>query len=759
MGLTFLTPAILGGIALVAVPIVLHLVMRQVPKRLVFPAVRFIRQREQANRRQLKLRHLLLLLLRAGAIVLLAAALARPSIKLSGGLGSQEAPVAAALVFDTSPRMAYRQENRTRLEIAQETGRWLVTQLPPESEAAVIESEESGRDFAVDLGAAEQRMSRLKPASTATPLSEVIESLLPVLAKKAQQRKEIYVFTDLAATAWPDDSGRLKRLLADAGDVGLYIVDVGVAEPRNFALGDVKIAPEVLARNGQVRIETEAIRLGPEEERGIAVYELDEQGKPQIRGQKTLHWKPGDPQSVDFTISEEQLGAHQGYLKILGEDNLAADDQRFFTFEVRPPFRVLVAAPKPADQYALFLTEALSPIAFRKNGRSRFECETIALDQLLQSNLENYSAICLVDPTALDAAVWQRLQVYVRQGGGLAVWLGRNAQPVESFADPAAMALMPGKLAVRAHAGADGVFLAPRDLQHPLLARFRPLSGSVPWNSFPVWEYWRFAGTDQIKGANVVIPYSDGQPALLERLVGRGRVLVMTTPVSDAASDPDSWNQLATGFKPWPFVMLSNEMLLYLAGSGEERLNYLVGQRAVLRLEEGQTQAVFSLTTPDGTEAIPLTADQANRQVSAPSTSSAGNYRIRAGGSVGGVDRGFSANIPSGATELERIKPEALEALLGAGRFRLAHGRDEIDRNVSMGRVGRELYPYLIFLVALALGLEHLLANRFYRWKEQPGPRRAVDLATVDAPRGSAGSSPPAAPPVIAPPPIVAQSR
>ncbi len=61
------------GAALIAVPIVLHLVMRQVPKHIVFPAVRFIVRREQANRRQLRLRHLILLLLRAGAIVLLAA--------------------------------------------------------------------------------------------------------------------------------------------------------------------------------------------------------------------------------------------------------------------------------------------------------------------------------------------------------------------------------------------------------------------------------------------------------------------------------------------------------------------------------------------------------------------------------------------------------------------------------------------------------------------------------------------------------------
>ncbi len=756
MGLTFLTPWLLAGTALIAVPIVLHLVMRQVPKHLVFPAVRFIRQREQANRRQLRLRHLLLLLLRAGAIVLLAAALARPSIKTQGVLGSQEAPVATALIFDTSPRMAYRQDNHTRLEIAQETAAWLLTQLPAGTDAAVLESEEPSADFSVDLGAAEQRISRLKPAATATPLPESIEKALPLLLKKEQQRKEIYVFTDLSAAAWPDEgAGRIKRLLADSSDVTLYLIDVGVAEPRDFALGEVRLSPEVLARNGQVRIETEAIRLGPEEERSVAIYVLDAQGHPQARGQKTLHWRPGESQAIDFTLTGDELGTHQGYLKILGEDNLPADDTRYFTFDVRPAFRVLVAAPKPAEQYALFLTEALSPEAFRRTGRARFQCDTISLDQLADRNLETYSAVCLLDPAPPDPAVWQKLQTYVRQGGGLAIWLGRNAQPVSAFSDPAALALLPGKLAERVHAGEEGVFLAPRDLAHPLLARFRPLAGSVPWDAFPVWEHWRFDDVDKTKGVDAIIPYSDGQPALLERIVGRGRVLVMTTPVSDAASDRNAWNQLATGFKPWPFVMLSNEMLLYLVGSGEERLNYTVGQRAVLRLTDEQVQATYSLTTPDGTAAN-LTPDQANRLVSVPTLTAAGNYRVQAGGSAGGFDRGFSANIPLPATELTRLKPEALDELLGKGRFHLAHSREEIDRNVSAGRVGRELYPLLIVLVALALGLEYLLANRFYRRTDAPEPRRYTPSEGASA---APVVAPPIAPPVVAPPPYAPSVR
>ena len=118
MSLTFLTPLMLAGAALVAAPIVLHLIMRQQPKHLIFPALRFIQQRENVNKRRLKLRQILLLALRCAAIVFLALALARPSLQSAGFLGDREAPVAAALVFDTSPRMQYRNQNQTRLEAA-----------------------------------------------------------------------------------------------------------------------------------------------------------------------------------------------------------------------------------------------------------------------------------------------------------------------------------------------------------------------------------------------------------------------------------------------------------------------------------------------------------------------------------------------------------------------------------------------------------------------------------------------------------------
>jgi hypothetical protein len=231
-----------------------------------------------------------------------------------------------------------------------------------------------------------------------------------------------------------------------------------------------------------------------------------------------------------------------------------------------------------------------------------------------------------------------------------------------------------------------------------------------------------------------VVHYSNGDAALLETVVGKGRVLTWTTPMSVSASDPNAWNTLDIGL---PYFTLLNDLALYLVGSGEERLNYAAGDRAVLRLEPDQMQNSFIVANSEqADEGIKITADQKKGALSISETATAapGNYSVQSGGTVGGIRRGFSSNIPAAATSLARIKPDELNAILGAGRFRLAHGREEIDRNVSAGRIGRELYPLLIFLVALVLGAEYLLANRFYRRAPLPEFRsRHIEPAPLAA--------------------------
>ena len=206
--------------------------------------------------------------------------------------------------------------------------------------------------------------------------------------------------------------------------------------------------------------------------------------------------------------------------------------------------------------------------------------------------IDGYAAAFLLDPPPLEPAVWQKLADYAAAGHGVAIFLGRNARPVDSFNLPAAQQLLPGKLLRQARRPDGKLCLAPHEFEHPVLTAFRRQATAIPWDDFPVFRYWELDPPPP--GVGVLLPFIDGRPALLERSLGNGHVLTMTTPVSDSPSD-GPWNLLPVG-EAWPFVILVNEMASYLVGSAQEQLNYFAGQTAVLPTDEQSRQRAYVLT-------------------------------------------------------------------------------------------------------------------------------------------------------------------
>ncbi len=185
----------------------------------------------------------------------------------------------------------------------------------------------------------------------------------------------------------------------------------------------------------------------------------------------------------------------------------------------------------------------------------------------------------------------------------------------------------------------------------------------------------------------------------------------MTTPVSDRAYQ-NPWNLLPVS-EGWPFMILSNQTMTYLVGGGEQHGNYLAGQTAIVPLGAASQRRDYLLFTP-GNLSFPLAADLKRHEVAVTATEQVGNYRLQAGGSEG-VDFGFSVNYAPDQTQLDRLNDQELAGLFGPLKYRLCRTRAQIDRDISVGRVGRELYPALILVIALVLGLEMLVADRFYK--------------------------------------------
>ncbi len=62
---------LLAGLAMVALPVLFHLLMKQKPKRIKFPAIRFLLQKQNKNQRRMNIQHWLLLLLRMLVVALI----------------------------------------------------------------------------------------------------------------------------------------------------------------------------------------------------------------------------------------------------------------------------------------------------------------------------------------------------------------------------------------------------------------------------------------------------------------------------------------------------------------------------------------------------------------------------------------------------------------------------------------------------------------------------------------------------------------
>src|SRR3954451_5566710 len=145
MDISLLHAGLAAGAALAALPVILHLFMKQTPKRVIFPALQLIRERQKRSQKKLKVKNWLLLLARMALVALMALALARPRLFSQTSLGDQEVPTAIGLVFDTSLSMGYKAKpDRSLLDEAKERAYDILKKTPDTSQIFVVDSAEPG---------------------------------------------------------------------------------------------------------------------------------------------------------------------------------------------------------------------------------------------------------------------------------------------------------------------------------------------------------------------------------------------------------------------------------------------------------------------------------------------------------------------------------------------------------------------------------------------------------------------------------------
>src|SRR6516164_9233934 len=101
--MTFLAPAALIGLVLLAVPVVVHLLRPRKMQPTPFSSLRWLKVTRQRLSRRIQWHQWLLFLMRAGLIVLLVLALAKPMI----GFWNARGPADRVIILDAGRAMSY----------------------------------------------------------------------------------------------------------------------------------------------------------------------------------------------------------------------------------------------------------------------------------------------------------------------------------------------------------------------------------------------------------------------------------------------------------------------------------------------------------------------------------------------------------------------------------------------------------------------------------------------------------------------------
>jgi hypothetical protein len=683
MGLGFLTPLFLAGLGLLVIPIVIHLRRRHRSQVQAFPSLMFLRQIQQASLRQRRIRHWSLLALRSLALAALVIAFARPLLRgdaIAADRGSSGREV--VIVLDNSWSMGY--EDRFSRAVAAATDR--LARLGPSDAATLIVFSDQARIEAEASSDAERLTSIVEQVSIEPHGTRYTPALK--LARKAVldsrlPNREVVLITDFQRVGW--ERGEDLRL---PQGTELTWVDLsagpGAPPPMNLAVAGLVLDRTLEGDRERIVARARVTRRGGEGEvDGNLVLEL---GGREI-GRRDFRLEPEASTLVAFEPFSLPQGVSRGRLVLTG-DSLASDNEFYFSLSRAQALPViLVDDGKASGQASGFYVEQ----ALRLGQEPVIEVRRRGAGSLGSDDLSQAAAVVVSD-VALDGDTVRRLQAFVDRGGGLVVALGSRSEG--THAALAGAGLAPGP------AGGDSVEPAARvariaslDRSHPALDAFtEPRSGD-----FGTARFFRHRKVRSDPQDQILARFDDGDPALIERRVGDGRVLVWTSTFDTY------WNDFALQPVFLPFV---HQITKSLAGFRPPAVSQTVGDVVDLQTIPGlglagEGKAALTATGPNGQE-VPIT--------DVLELAGQGFYSLERGGEELAV---LAANVDVRESDLTAVDVEELGAALAPpGSADATTQAAAVEQTPSERESSQGLWRYLVLAVLLLLVAEVFVANR-----------------------------------------------
>ena len=607
LGSHFFNPAFLaGGAALLASPIIIHLINRMRYRRVRFAAMEFLLQSDQRNRRRLLIEQLLLLLLRlliVLAIVFLIARLILDPGQLSLFRGARSHHI---VLLDDSLSMRERHGETTAFadalkivnELASEGAQRPGTQrfslmLLSRPDQPFFSERDVNEAFVAELA------TKLDPqtfACTQRELSllEGLQAASRMLAEEQATIQHLHVISDFREQDWKDQKA-LATTVSEitAKNVMVNLVrTVAEAQP-NLSLTSLTGAVQVAAAGVPLRLTVKLKNQSDQLVRDVRAAVFDDGVKIPIN----VVFDKVEPHTEvehEFDVRLASASRHKLHVS-LDPDILPEDNVRYLAVDVSQSLPVLIIDGSTTGDAAAYIADALAADPASTGVSTTIENP----DALRRLPLETFRAIYLINVAELAPDAVELLDRYVTAGGGLMWYAGPAVRPAfyngELYREgqglfPVRLAAAPVEMATDLTSQEPDLSVVPHPIFQVLTGDDNPFLQSVAIKQyFPVADDWIRDDTLRKDRVTTLARVRTGAPLLFEQAHGRGNVLACLTTAQPG------WNDWAVNPS---FVVLQLDLLKYIARRERGLDQQLVGEPIQIRLDPAKYLDSIEILAP-----------------------------------------------------------------------------------------------------------------------------------------------------------------
>ncbi len=408
MLLSFLNPWLWLGLAALGGPIWLHLRRRDREKIVYFSAMRFLEDQPIERKPPMQLQHLLLLLLRLLAVLLLVAGFTQPYKP------EQSPSISSSLVFVLDNTMSRHVDNG--FENDRETILSALQNAGPHSQIAVVEMCKQPvviAGFGDTPDQAIAKVTALRATNQRGSLLAALREANLLLKQSICESKHITVLSDHQENQWTENPGAPPFLAPDSVTLSPFS---SVAERPNFYIAEPQLARLFLGDAALIHFAVLLGHTGPGNSADVALS---------ANGQTVFHEPVQlDPKTDKLTLTKQWACDPTQWLLgaatvTASADDLPLDNTAYFALPPVSEGRVALMSK------SVYLKAALSADVVKGHWSVR-EVRPTLLANELEAPAENDADVLIIDASYLQSADARRLaDRYFKNGHGVFITVDR----------------------------------------------------------------------------------------------------------------------------------------------------------------------------------------------------------------------------------------------------------------------------------------------------------------------------------------------